>query len=390
MKPVVEADGGGVTHDFFRLCLAFFSATRAAPRHRGGPGMSGVLPQTGWTLQSLALQIRDHWSAAQSTLRTKIDAWFPERQLLIRGPGNFTSIHLSQKRQIGTAALGAAVIVWATIATLGFGISLGRQAADAIATRHLVQAVAQSQAELVRMRAETAQLARSRTDAIAAAEAARDAAIAKADAVAGAYDAKLNQLTRKTQGAIGQVETIIRSTGLNPKSLAASPPDSSILDAGHRAALLLQDLAELKSLAAFLAQMPLAAPVSSISVSSPFGFRPNPWTGAREFHVGVDLRGPIGAPVYATAPGVVRFAGVQTGYGNIVIIDHGFGLSTRYSHLSKILVRVGTDVDLHQVIGLLGSTGWSTGPHLLYETRVDGQPHDPLNFIKVSRHGVQK
>jgi murein DD-endopeptidase MepM/ murein hydrolase activator NlpD len=125
-------------------------------------------------------------------------------------------------------------------------------------------------------------------------------------------------------------------------------------------------------------------------ISSGFGMRADPWTGAPEFHVGIDLPGPVGAPVYATAPGVVTYAGGSTGYGNLITIDHGYGLSTRYSHLYKILVKLGESVTLHEEIGLMGNTGWSTGPHLLYETRVDGQPENPLNFIKVNPYDVQK
>jgi murein DD-endopeptidase MepM/ murein hydrolase activator NlpD len=80
---------------------------------------------------------------------------------------------------------------------------------------------------------------------------------------------------------------------------------------------------------------------------------------------------------------------VETGYGLIVVIDHGYGLSTRYSHLEKMLVHVGDHVGLHEEVGLMGNTGWSTGPHLLYETRVDGLPDNPLNFIKVSQNDLQ-
>jgi murein DD-endopeptidase MepM/ murein hydrolase activator NlpD len=105
--------------------------------------------------------------------------------------------------------------------------------------------------------------------------------------------------------------------------------------------------------------------------------------------VGIDLRGPIGTPIYATAAGVVSYAGWETGYGQLVVIDHGYGLSTRYSHLDKILVHVGEQVSLRERVGLMGNTGWSTGPHLLYETRIDGAPANPLNFLKVREYDVQ-
>jgi murein DD-endopeptidase MepM/ murein hydrolase activator NlpD len=352
--------------------------------------MSGAILQSG-----RAARLRGRLGQARCTLRQLADLWFPDRQLLIRGPGNFTSLKLSQRHQLLAVGLAAFLVLWACLASLAVAVSLARQISETVEQRQLATSVADSQAEIQQLQVQAAQLEALRQRDIAQADAARDQAVATADATVAAYQQKLDQLTQKVQRTIGHVETIIRSTGLNPQALAPRPAAMGRLSmqewqsAGPGAVRLLQDLNRLNALGNLLTQIPLAAPVAYISVSSPFGFRPDPWTGIREFHVGVDLRGPIGSPVYATAPGTVSFAGVQTGYGNIVIIDHGFGLSTRYSHLSKILVRVGADVDLHQVIGLLGSTGWSTGPHLLYETRVDGQPHDPLNFIKVNRHGLQ-
>jgi murein DD-endopeptidase MepM/ murein hydrolase activator NlpD len=280
-----------------------------------------------------------------------------------------------------------------------------------------------------------AQANHARDAAVAAALAARDLAVARADSVITDSNLALDGLIKQTQSTVGQVETVIKSTGLNPDELArqavtirmvpgapspdeaglglpavglpvvitpagpeatAGAPDAPIAvpaglptDAERRAALLVADLKRLQALGTVLAQLPLSSPTAQAIVSSGFGMRADPFTGAPEFHVGIDLPGPIGAPVYATAPGTVVFAGVSTGYGNLVTIDHGYGLSTRYSHLDKILVKVGAQVTLHQEIGLMGNTGWSTGPHLLYETRVDGQPQNPLNFIKVNPYDVQ-
>jgi len=237
-----------------------------------------------------------------------------------------------------------------------------------------------------------AQVVAQTAQALADANAKRDAALAQVKALAAANAAQLQALDAQTQAAIGQVQTIMKATGLDPDRLAREAPAAApaIPDGSTRDDALLNDLTRLDELGAVLGQMPLASPVAEISVTSPFGFRPDPWTGVREFHVGVDLRGPVGTPVYATAPGVVTYAGGMTGYGNIITIDHGYGLSTRYSHLEKMLVKVGDTVTLHQEIALLGNTGWSTGPHLLYETRVDGQPENPFNFMKVADDNVQK
>ena len=99
-------------------------------------------------------------------------------------------------------------------------------------------------------------------------------------------------------------------------------------------------------------------------------------------HTGIDLRGDTGEPVRATATGTVTIAGRQGGYGNMVEISHGNGLATRFGHLSSISVKVGQVVRIGEIIGNIGSTGFSTGPHLHYETRVNGQPVDPQKFLR--------
>jgi len=99
-------------------------------------------------------------------------------------------------------------------------------------------------------------------------------------------------------------------------------------------------------------------------------------------HTGIDLRGDTGEPVRATATGKVTIAGRQGGYGNMVEISHGNGLATRFGHLSSIGVKVGQVVRIGEIVGNIGSTGFSTGPHLHYETRVNGQPVDPQKFLR--------
>jgi murein DD-endopeptidase MepM/ murein hydrolase activator NlpD len=283
-----------------------------------------------------------------------------------------------------------------------------------VAQANLDRDIAIAQATQARDQA-VAQAVRAQAQEVARAEQARDAAIARADQAIAASGAALDGLIQQTKSTLGQVESVFQSTGLDPDRLAAEPgpapaaapqratanrntdipPAAFVLPTGlpnddaGRAQMLVQELYRLHALGSVLAQMPLSSPTAQAVISSGFGLRADPFTGAPEFHVGIDLPGPIGAPVYATAPGIVTFAGGATGYGNLVTIDHGYGLSTRYSHLDKILVKLGSVVALHQEIGLMGNTGWSTGPHLLYETRVDGQPQNPVHFIKVNPYDVQ-
>lgn len=119
--------------------------------------------------------------------------------------------------------------------------------------------------------------------------------------------------------------------------------------------------------------MPLRGPLTSR-----FGSRVHPLFGRRHFHTGVDIAAPHGAPVRAAADGTVLFAGWYGGYGRLIVVDHGQGLSTLYGHLSAILVGAGTRVTRNHVIGRVGSTGYATGPHLHYEVRQNGRPIDPL------------
>ena len=116
-------------------------------------------------------------------------------------------------------------------------------------------------------------------------------------------------------------------------------------------------------------------------VTSGFGFRKSPFTGLREKHEGWDIAARNGAPVLTTADGVVVVEGREYGYGNLVEIDHGYGLVTRYGHNSKHLVKVGDRVKRGQVIALVGNTGRSTGPHLHYEVLLNGVPANPKNYI---------
>jgi murein DD-endopeptidase MepM/ murein hydrolase activator NlpD len=132
-----------------------------------------------------------------------------------------------------------------------------------------------------------------------------------------------------------------------------------------------------------LALVPYRKPVvGEVEFTSGFGVRSDPFLGRPAMHTGLDFRAQMGDPVRATANGKVASAGWSGGYGRMVEIDHGNGLSTRYGHLSEINVKVGDSIKIGQVVGLVGSTGRSTGPHLHYETRIDGEAVDPQKFLR--------
>jgi murein DD-endopeptidase MepM/ murein hydrolase activator NlpD len=121
------------------------------------------------------------------------------------------------------------------------------------------------------------------------------------------------------------------------------------------------------------------------NITSTFGQRENPFGGnERETHRGLDIKGPFGGQVKAMAKGEVEFAGVESGFGNCIILKHGNGFETLYGHLSKILVKVGQQIDIGEPIGLIGSTGRSTGPHLHYEVHRYGRKINPESFLNLN------
>jgi murein DD-endopeptidase MepM/ murein hydrolase activator NlpD len=137
---------------------------------------------------------------------------------------------------------------------------------------------------------------------------------------------------------------------------------------------------------AALKAIPLLAPLPRYSLMSGYGSRMDPFNGELAMHYGVDLSGPLKSPVYSTADGVVVFAGWKSSYGRLVELDHGRGMRTRYAHLHRVDVTPGQKVRVRQQVGLLGSSGRSTGPHVHYEVLVGNVARDPIPFLKAGRH----
>lgn len=178
-----------------------------------------------------------------------------------------------------------------------------------------------------------------------------------------------------------------REAALMPLSISTSgtlAPDSD----EARANTVLAALAEIDTYRIAAQRAPFAMPVSSGRVrhTSGFGMRRDPRTGASRMHSGVDWAGPQGTPILATGTGTVTFAGRQSGYGNLVIIRHDFGIETYYAHLHTIAVSQGQRVSRGDRIGGMGTTGRSTGVHLHYEIRVGGRPINPMTYIRAAQN----
>ena len=206
----------------------------------------------------------------------------------------------------------------------------------------------------------------------------------------------LAAIDRAAERSASRDAAIVAETGLDPAKLALPhgeggvggpyipaelDPNASALDPALMR--VTRDVATAERLKALMSFVPLRMPLSGDpSVTSPFGYRADPFLGRLALHPGVDLAEAYGAEIHAAAAGRVVHAGPAGGYGNMVEIDHGNGLATRYAHMSETLVEEGQEVDKGAVLGRLGSTGRSTGPHLHYEVRVDGEPVDPERYLR--------
>jgi len=135
-----------------------------------------------------------------------------------------------------------------------------------------------------------------------------------------------------------------------------------------------------------LRTLPLAAPVDHYRLTSGFGRRVDPLRKRWAHHGGVDLASRSGTPILAVAPGRVVSTGWRGNYGRTIVIDHGLGVRTRYSHLRKILVKKGQKVEFRDKIALMGSSGRSTGTHLHFEVRVDDKPLNPIKFMRAGKY----
>ncbi len=208
--------------------------------------------------------------------------------------------------------------------------------------------------------------------------------VATLNAVEESYEARARRM-RSVFTDLGldmPAEALVPKSGIGGPFIPVKPSgDSGAFERQlHRISLA---RSQVDRLTRTLAVVPYRKPViGEVEFSSGFGIRNDPFLGRPAMHSGLDFRASTGDPVRTTANGKVVTAGWQGGYGRLVEIDHGNGLSTRYGHLSEINVKVGDMVRIGQVIGAVGSTGRSTGPHLHYETRVDGDAVDPQRFLR--------
>lgn len=215
-------------------------------------------------------------------------------------------------------------------------------------------------------------------------------------------DAQSERLAKLANDKSGDTKKTVRDNALQPVPLKPNQGGPLVLDAPLTEPDLQKKIAELMAQIDFKADylsdlearllqqsvlkdtLPNRSPVTVEFNSSSFGWRLDPFNGHKAFHEGLDFTASVGTPIYAAAGGIVTTAEQTPDYGKIVKIDHGSGLETRYAHASFIMVKVGDRVEKGQKIAEVGSTGRSTGPHLHYEIRLDGNALDPRKYLKAS------
>ncbi|HZS82681.1 MAG TPA: M23 family metallopeptidase [Stellaceae bacterium] len=216
-------------------------------------------------------------------------------------------------------------------------------------------------------------------------------ALADQRGAAGAGATGFGYLENETRRGWGELMRVLASAGVDLDKLAARygavPPGQG----GPFVALgaIKQGAGLSEGMRKMLRALPLSAPLAQYQLESRFGPRVDPFNHRQSMHTGLDFAAPFKSPVYNTAPGVVVFAGVKHEYGKVVEIDHGSGIVTRYAHLHRITVALGQRLTAREQIGLLGSTGRSTGPHVHYEVLVNGTPQDPEKFLDAGKRIIQ-
>lgn len=346
--------------------------------------------------------------------------YFPEHQIYLRSGGTVRLIKIGTRVQLMAAATTALVALFMGTATVNM-----------VATSDQDETIAAKQAELARMERQVAvmkaDVSNLKGDVLTTAQRIEQrqqflvsllsgkanldqlaAMLPKAGSAVAAHGdtqhasllapfAKLereqlafvDQATAAAEARYRDTQALIRRLGLEPgrfvhQSTFATGGPFEPADGEPKFQELFLSWKKVEQLETALSSLPSVHPVKNVNYTSSYGIRYDPFTGRTAMHAGLDLAGARGAPIYATADGVVHRAGWGGAYGNMIDLGHGKGIATRYGHLSRILVRAGDRVKKGEVIGRMGSTGRSTGTHLHYEVRVDGRAVNPTPYLRAS------
>ncbi len=368
---------------------------------------------------------------------------FPDREIIVRANGEVAYLQISHRRQLMAVGTAVAIGAWALYASVSY-VVFDRRLADknveieqaVTAYRTLKHSLTDAETKFVdiarnleernsqlhSMQEQNSALKRN----LSAIETVLDSVVAQRTRIAGErqslearnvmLEARLKQMQvaqaevlgrmgQRTLGDIAEVERVVAMTGLDadtmlnrsgaPRAgqggpfipaLGSKDFDGVVEPVNFTAAILDAHIDRLEGLQRLLRVLPLTVPADVYTMSSGYGLRRDPVNGSAAMHYGIDLSGQSGQTIAATAPGKIIFAERMGFYGKMVEIDHGMGVTTRYGHLRDISVEEGQIVAAGEKIGTMGSTGRSTGVHVHYEIRVDGQPVNPMKFIKAGRY----
>ncbi|WP_343805772.1 M23 family metallopeptidase [Alteraurantiacibacter aestuarii] len=361
---------------------------------------------------------------------------FPEREFFMRSQGQVRFITITSRVQMVTAGLVLSALVgWGiSMAAMAIGQYQASSERAELLSREAQVATAESRVEAYRddLASETADLSKRQdyldgilamlpedlmTEGVDGEDTVTDSTEESAELISmieGAIPeaaglarlearqlAFVERLTRYSDRRAARTEQAIRSLGLDPRmvmiadeqaqggpfEMLASDADGSLDPRFERLAI---SLSRMSSLERGLSEIPQVMPADMRNISSGFGYRRDPFNGRGAMHSGLDFRGPYGAPIHAAADGHVSFVGNKSGYGRVVEISHGNGMMTRYAHMSRWNARVGQDVVAGDVIGNIGSTGRSTGPHLHFEVRINGRAVNPRPFLETAPNVLEE
>lgn len=400
-------------------------AADTGPAKFGAEGRGTTRRGRGLSSQSTGLR---HW-------RQRFSALFQDHEIFIRTHGHVRFLRISavwQKRVALIAALVVAVWAGVTLAILANQLLTSGERAEVAAQK---QAAAAAEARIAKYRDRVGEIAADLDErqaqleewqktyfgaepaAITEGEAAKDStgnedappAPLKTSAIdprlppeaqmLARIEARQEALSARLLAAVNEraanAETAVAKLGLDPRAIvrsAASGRGGPFIPfrgrmgkakaLGASFAALEGALFRMEVLERTLVAVPSGRPADVLMQSSGFGYRSDPFTGAGAMHAGIDFRGPVGTPIMAAAPGRVSFVGVKSGYGNVVEVDHGQGIMTRYAHLSGFTTRVGAAVAAGEQIAKMGSTGRSTGSHLHFEVHLNGAAVNPRRFLE--------
>jgi murein DD-endopeptidase MepM/ murein hydrolase activator NlpD len=372
-------------------------------------------------------------NSATGGFRDRLNAWFPDREFFMRSQGQVRFIKVSSRIQIAGATFVVALASFWAISMSVMAISQYTAQRDQLALLEREAKVETAESRLDKYRdnlddvtddlekrqnvieqmTETLDLPATKSQADTVSDSSSEAAetVAKVSA-AFPEAAKLAQiearqlayvesLTRYADIRAARAATAIRKLGLNPDQMFRASRDAmggplELLSTGRDGSLdprferLGLSLARMEALEYSLEGIPQFLPAAAWSISSGFGYRRDPFNGRAAMHAGLDFKAGFGAPIYAAAKGTVSFVGRKSGYGNVVEVSHGNGLMTRYAHMSAFRAKVGQEVAAGDVIGAIGSTGRSTGPHLHFEVRLNDRALNPRPFLESAPHVLEE